>query len=163
MNDTQKTYTVVGATSVIAISAIVGYALFATPDKHNVTIVATQRSTTSASQPFSGTATTSTVPATVTYKDGIYTARASYEVPDGENILIAKMTVAGGRITAISPENKYRGGESAFYIDQFDSNITGAVVGRSLDALHVGRVGGASLTSSAFNAELDTIRNEAKS
>jgi uncharacterized protein with FMN-binding domain len=157
MNQSQKVYTVVGATSAIAVSAIVGFVLFATPD-----------STTSRSgqlnRVVSAPATSSSpVSVTGTYKDGVFTADANYEVPDGQNTLTLKVTVASGKITAVEPTSDYQSGESARYIGRFDRNISGVVVGQPIDGLSVDRVGGASLTSAAFNDALDTIRNEAKS
>lgn len=80
----------------------------------------------------------------------------------GHNSLSATITVAGGTITAVTVNNNYSDHESGMYVSDFESAILSSVKGQSLANVSVSRVGGASLTSEAFNSVLDTIRSDAK-
>ena len=96
------------------------------------------------------------------YKNGTYTAQSSYMVPHGQNTISVQMSVENGSITAVKTSHNYSDQESAYYTESFNSLIEQKVVGKSLSKLSVGRVGGASLTSSAFDDAIATIQNEAK-
>ncbi len=96
------------------------------------------------------------------YTDGTYTASTDYMVPHGENNTIAAtITIKDGTVKSVSTQDNYTEYESQFYIDSFKSNISSAIVGESLDGINLTRVGGASLTTNAFDAVLDTIRSKA--
>ena len=110
----------------------------------------------------SSNSTTTSATTTPTYKDGAYTETVSYRVPGDSNGLTAKVTIADGVITAVTTTNQYTDHESARYISGFQSGISSAVKGKSLADAFVGRVGGASLTSSAFNDIIDAIKVDAK-
>jgi uncharacterized protein with FMN-binding domain len=94
-------------------------------------------------------------------KDGIYTASASYYVPRGSNTISVNITIKNDIITAVTSDDKYSDGTSAEYIDSFKSELSSAVVGKSITGLNISRVGGASLTSDGFNKTLDIIRTDA--
>lgn len=98
------------------------------------------------------------------YIDGTYSAKISYSVPKGHtNTLSVTMTVENDTITSIQTSSDYQDHESAEYTDAFDAKINGTVEGEPIADAFVGRIGGASLTSSAFNSALRKILNEAKS
>ena len=97
------------------------------------------------------------------YKDGTYKATTSYYVPHGaNNSLTASVTVSGGKVSAVTVNNNYSDQESSYYIDSFVSAVQNAVVGKSIDGLSLSRIGGASLTTQAFDDALATIRTDAK-
>ncbi len=131
----------------------------ATPSATPTTSVTPTPSATSTPTP---TPTPSTIP-TSGYKDGTYKATVSYFVPHDQNSMTATITIANGEITGVSTTNQYGDHESASYINDFKSSISNAVVGKKIDKASVGRVGGASLTSEAFNEALDQVMNQAKS
>ena len=163
MNTQDKVLTVVGVATVLAIASGAGYTLFATQDADVPKVVVASNSnvaSTAASTPQQ----TSTVATNQTsYRDGTYTATASYRVPEGEtNSITVKVTINGGTVAAVSATHDYGSRESARYINWFDQDIQSAVVGQSVGGLQVSRVGGASLTSIAFDDALDTIRSDAK-
>jgi uncharacterized protein with FMN-binding domain len=168
MKPTQKLFTVIGSVAVVAAAGWTGYALFATPNTSSN--VATQAATSSNSSATDTTvsqnettSTTTSSGATGSYKDGTYTASTSYMVPHGgQNSLSATITVAGGSITAVTVNDNYSDRESGMYVSDFESAISSSVKGQSLANVSVSRVGGASLTSEAFNSVLDTIRSDAK-
>ena len=112
-----------------------------------------------ANQPQS-TATSAT---SSTYKDGTYTKTMSYRVPGGGvNQLTAKIDVKAGTIAGVTATSQYDERESRMYVTGFDSGISRVVTGQKLGDGYVGRVGGASLTSSAFNDILDAVMKDAK-
>lgn len=115
------------------------------------------------------TTTATTAPTQVTtttttsgYKDGTYTETVSYHVPGETNRLTAKVTLKDGAITSVSTTSSYGDRESSRYISGFESSINKAVSGKSLANAYIGRVGGASLTSSAFNDVIDPVMSDAK-
>ncbi len=164
MNNSQKIFTIIGSIAVVAAAGIGGYKLFVTPDTATTSpspsVAAVQSSSTTEAQSSTPTTTASTASS---YKDGTYNAQASYRVPHGgSNTVSAQVTVAGGKVSDVTVNDSFTDGESESYVSGFESEIKSTVKGQSLADVSVSRVGGASLTSEAFNAVLDTIRNDAK-
>lgn len=167
----KSTPTIVGT---IVIAAIVGVGGYNYATSSTSTETAVQGPTTSSSQttkPTSGNGSTvetnstnlSTQSSTVTYKDGAYTATAGYVVPHGgRNRVKATVTITNGKITNVVTSNNFSDQKSGYYIDSFDATIKSAMAGTSISNAYAGRVGGASLTSSAFNNALQTIETQAK-
>ena len=165
MRTQDKVFVTVASVIVIAGAGYTGYALFVTKDT-DTTKTPTTTATDSASSTTSPTTSqqsSSGSSTDTTYKDGTYSETTNYSVPHGDtNSVTVKLTVANGTVTAVSVSHDYADHESAEYIDMFDQDIQSAVVGKSLNGLSISRVGGASLTSSAFDDALDTIRNDAQ-
>lgn len=108
-------------------------------------------------------AATTTDNATNSYKDGTYKATKSYNVPHGGvNSITVEIAVSDGTVTSVNVEDSYGDRESASYVSSFESRVSAAVKGKKLSSLSVGRIGGASLTSSAFKQALSSIVAEAK-
>lgn len=164
MRTQDKLFVTIASIIVLAGAGYTGYTLFVTKDS-DTTKTSTTTSTDSASAtttPTTSQQSSNSSSASTSYKDGTYTETMSYSVPHGDtNSVTVKLTVANGVITAVSTTHDYQDHESAEYIDMFDQEIQSAVVGKNLSGFSVSRVGGASLTSSAFNDALDTIRNDA--
>ncbi len=97
------------------------------------------------------------------YMNGSYTASIDYMVPKSDNTITVQMTIDNGTVTAVKATHDYNDRESDFYIANFDSLIQQEVTGKKIDEVSIGRVGGASLTSNAFEDAIATIKNEAKS
>ena len=157
----QYTPRIVGGVAITIVAGIGGYIFIS----HN--IVDNLSTTISA---VSNTPRVVTIPTTSTqnasptsYKDGVYSATASYRVPGGgRNDLKVTLTLKNSTITAVSTVNTDSESQSKYYTDSFDSNIGSVVVSSPLNNSYIGRVGGASLTSSAFDSALQTIMNDAK-
>ena len=97
------------------------------------------------------------------YKDGTYKATDPYYVPRSEtNSISITVTVKSGLISAVQVSDDYSDHESGRYVSSFESGISSAVVGQKIDQVNVYRLGGASLTSDAFNAALSQIMSTAK-
>ena len=162
MKPQDKVLVILGSAAIIATAGFGGYALFTGGDTTK-TSAATSAKSVASSTPSATTTVTPTTSATSSYADGTYVASVNYYVPDdGRNTLRATVTISNGAISSVATDNTYRDRKSRQYVDGFESGITSAAVDRPVADFSVGRVGGASLTSSAFNDALDTIRNEAK-
>lgn len=159
MDTRNKIFTVIGAVAVIATAGIGGYALFATPDKVTSTRISPSREATRSTM----TVKPQTSPATnAPLKDGTYEASASYQIPrGGPNSVQAKVTISGGKITAILAKGMYDDRDSSAYVDSFNSEVASDATGKDLASYSPSRIGGASLTTAAFNNVLDTIRSKA--
>ena len=172
MDTKNKVFVVIGSVALIASAAIGGYSLFATQDNTaaSTTGTSSQVSTTT-STPSSPASTTNTTTASSSatdstssgsYKDGTYNATVSYSVPHGAtNSLKATVTVSNGSITAVSTDDSYSDHESGQWISEFESSLSSSVVGTNLASASFSRIGGASLTTDAFNNALEQIISQA--
>jgi hypothetical protein len=161
---------------VIAVAIVIGVGSFLAVNAINIRSSKSFASSTSlSSQTATSTVPTSTMPATITstppiaqptvgsvYKNGSYSATSSYRVPGGQNSLTITLTVDSDKISVVKTSNTVDGYVSQSYVDSFDASISSAVVGTTLTDAYVGRVGGATLTTGAFDNTLDTIIHDAK-
>ena len=171
MDAKNKIFTVIGSIALIAATATGGYLLLTAPTSNTIaTSSKTQAVTQSTAESATNTPSTSTgestgaadATTTSSYKDGTYTATASYSVPHGEqNSIAAEVTVAAGKIVSVKTTDNYSDHESAMYISGFESSVNSSASGQSLATYSPSRIGGASLTTAAFDDALDTIRSQA--
>ena len=100
------------------------------------------------------------------YADGTYTATQSYGVLDDvieEDSIDVALTLESGYITGVTITGHPFASRSREYIDGFSQEISGAVVGHSVEDAHVTALAGASKTSAAFNEAVDAIATQARS
>ena len=171
MDAKNKIFTVIGSIALIAATATGGYLLLTAPTSNTIaTSSKAQAVTQSTAESATNTPSTSTgestgaadATTTSSYKDGTYTATASYSVPHGEqNSIAAEVTVAAGKIVSVKTTDNYSDHESAMYISGFESSVNSSASGQSLATYSPSRIGGASLTTAAFDDALDTIRSQA--
>lgn len=164
MNKSQKLFMAIGSIAVVATAVIGGALLFNGGSSSD-------SSTSTSSQVVSGTSDTSSSDSTTTtetnstsseYKDGTYTASTSYTAPQNHtNKIDVSLTIASGKVSAVTVTGTANDDESEQYIDGFENGIESAIIGKDVSSLSVSRVSGASLTSRAFNNVLDTIRSDA--
>lgn len=96
------------------------------------------------------------------YADGTYSKSVAYSVPEGgREMLHVSVTLADGQVTALDVTHNADKRESARYQSRFSNSIDSEVVGESIDSISLSRVGGASLTTRAFNAAIQQIETEA--
>lgn len=168
MDTRNKIFAVVGTVAILATAGTVGALLFTQQDTTSTSGITTSQNTTSSSSSGSSSTNSSSSSGTSTtttgsYKDGTYTASQSYFVPHGgQNTVKATITISSGKISAVTVNDDYSDGESSMYIQDFESSVSGAIVGQSMGSTPFSRIGGASLTSSAFYDALDTIATQAK-
>lgn len=158
MKQQDKLFITVGTAAVLGTSGFIGYNLFTARDTP-MTTTAVQSKTKDTAVPVNNTSST---PASTGYKDGTYTASASYMVPHGQNNIQVSLTLSGGKLSSVSTTDSYSDRESAMYIDSFKSALSAQIVGQPLSDISPSRIGGASDTTKGFNDALDIIRNEAK-
>jgi hypothetical protein len=97
---------------------------------------------------------------TNTYKNGTYRTQRSYRTPGGTYQVDVSLTISNDKITASTLSFDADGSRDG-YSKRFSSGYQSQVVGKSLEGLSVSRVGGASLTTRAFNTALSSIRSQA--
>ncbi len=99
----------------------------------------------------------------VTYADGVHTASANYVAPNGANHTVnVSLTLANDIVTEATVT--YTGDDvpaSKQNQAKFSAAYPTLVVGQPLDNIKLSRVGGASLTTGAFNEALAEIKTEA--
>lgn len=97
------------------------------------------------------------------YRSGVYTATMEYKVPDREiNKITVKVTLENDVIKDLSNEYVGIGSQSIQYKNSFESMIKNETIGKKIDQLNLANVGGASLTTPAFNQAIGQIINQAK-
>jgi uncharacterized protein with FMN-binding domain len=161
MNSSNKyTPRILGALAIAVVAGVGGYLLLTGSGTSNISTSSTTPMTTSSSQPASSAGSSATAS---TFKDGTYNTSTNYQVPHGaSNGLKVTLTIQGNKITAVQTTNDISDNQSQYYVDGFNAEISSAVVGTDLSSAYAGRVGGASLTSNAFNNALITIVKDAK-
>lgn len=156
----------IGMISLIAMYLLVLKPMEASSNKNTAAATDSAPSTTqSPSIPTTPTApTTPTTPTNPsTYKAGSYSATAHYSVPHGESnsITVSATVSTDGAISDVTTKHQYSDRESSYYIESFDSLVQSSVVGKNIENISVGRIGGASLTSGAFSKALTQISTDA--
>ncbi|HEV8677717.1 MAG TPA: FMN-binding protein [Candidatus Paceibacterota bacterium] len=96
------------------------------------------------------------------YKDGTYTASASYRTPETIEPISVTLTLANGIVTDVSFTSNPQASEARQYQAQFAAGYKQYVVGKNIDDIEISRVSGSSLTSGGFKAALEKIKAEAK-
>jgi len=98
-----------------------------------------------------------------TLRDGSYSADASYATPGGNESIGVTLTLKNGIIDNVILKQQPTGGETAEYQSRFASGYKQLVVGKKVNAVHLSRVAGSSLTSNGFNNALEQIQQNAAS
>lgn len=96
------------------------------------------------------------------YADGTYEAEGSYQSPAGQESVGVSLTLADGKVTAVTVTPKATDSNSVRFQGEFKDGISSEVVGKSLDEIEVSKVSGSSLTSGGFNEAVDSIKAEAQ-
>ena len=166
MDTRNKIFLTIGGVAIIGAALVGGAALFSQGSMapSQTTPATTQSASTTASSDTTATtaASQSAAAPAGSFKDGQYSASASYRVPHGSNTISVSLTVKDGKVTVVKNSQNYTDHESRSYIDSFESEISSAVVGQPLGSTNLSRVGGASLTTAAFNDALSQIASDAK-
>lgn len=171
MKPQDKVFFSIGAAAIIFAASIGGYALIKGDEGSPMSTDTSTSSTAATPSSPNNTATTNysssennTATSSSNYKDGTYTASKSYNVPHGwQNNIKVSLTVKSGKVTAVNATHDASDQESQMYIDSFDTELQGAVVGQDISSLtSFSRIGGASLTTYGFEQAISSIINEAK-
>ncbi len=109
--------------------------------------------------------TTTEVPAAMTqgtYRNGAHTASATYTTPKRSEYKIdVSLTLTDDTVTDAAIVYA-QGSENDKNAQRFEQAYKTEVIGKKLDEINLSRVGGASLTSNAFNDAVAKIKTEAQ-
>lgn len=168
MKPSQKVFVAIGTIAVVGLAVVGGKVLYSGDSlaSDGSGMSSSSSSSTQSSVPTSSAPSTSgtsgSTASSGSYKDGTYTATQSYFVPHGgSNSVKVTLTVANGKISAVTTNDQYTDGESSFYVNSFESSVSSDASGQSLGDYSPSRIGGASLTTEAFAQAVDTIRTQA--
>ena len=151
--------TVSGLSLVILASVAAYFLVFA----KNGSDIASNSSQTSVANTDSARSNSSSTATVTMYKDGTYSNQQTYRVPEGHsNTINVKITLSGDVIKELNIDSSYNNRESEEYIGDFESSIKSKVVGKKINDLDLSVVGGASLTTDAFNEAIKEIESKAK-
>lgn len=140
-------------TVLIAIVAGVGFTLFQANKSHTPI-----PKPTAITEPITQATATSS-----TFKDGVYTSKVTYLNPiKNEYALDVSLTVKDNLVTATAVTYS-QGAEKDPNAQRFEGAYKTEVLGKSLENISLSRVGGASLTTNAFNEALIEIKTKAQS
>jgi hypothetical protein len=102
-------------------------------------------------------------PAADMFKDGSFTANTAYTDPGRkEHDIEVTLTIADDVVTAATVLYNGAAANTPNHT-RFENGYKQEVVGKPLDSISLSRVGGASLTTEAFNDAVASIKTEAKS
>ena len=146
----------------VLIAAVVIVYIGVTAHAKNATSTANTPAPTTSGTP-AASANSGSPASSASYKDGTYSADASYFVPHSSESISVTLSVAGGTVKSVSIQQNPDNGESAAYQAAFRDSYQAYVVGKKLSDIQLSRVSGASLTSEGFNQALDQIRSQAQS
>jgi uncharacterized protein with FMN-binding domain len=107
------------------------------------------------------TSNSSAPSSTATYKDGTYTATASYLTPGGTESIRVQVALAGNAINDVQLSQQGDSRESQEYQAAFAGEYQSSVAGKNITEVKLSRVAGSSLTSNAFNEAIDQIKRNA--
>jgi hypothetical protein len=97
-----------------------------------------------------------------TYKDGTYSADATYQSPAGQEDVHVTVTLKNNIVTDSSFSGTPRSPRSQMMMDAFGQHYQSLVIGKKIDEIHLTQVSGSSLTPIGFNNALTKIEAEAK-
>lgn len=109
------------------------------------------------------TPTTEVAAQTNTYRNGVHTATVTYLTPvKAEYKLEVSLTLENDTVTDAQVIYT-QGAEKDPNAQKFETAYRTEVIGKDIGSLNLSRVGGASLTTGAFNKALTAIKTDAKS
>ncbi len=96
------------------------------------------------------------------YRNGTHSTQSSYRTPGGTYQISVNLTIANDKITdsTVSFDSK---GTRDGYSKRFSNSYQSVIIGQDLGSASLSRVGGASLTTRAFNNAIISIRRQAVS
>ena len=90
-----------------------------------------------------------------------YSTTVNYKVPEGGSQSMGlTVTVNGAVISSISISQSKSGENSKKWQNNFENNYKPLVLGKNIKSVNLSRVGGASITTNAFNQAIKSIANQ---
>jgi hypothetical protein len=127
----------------------------------SVAVVTTQATQTTKTSDIQPTQTTTATPITQSQSKTVSTT-VNFSVPKGHtDSMSVTATVKDRVITNISFDQQSSNHESEEYYQRFESRFsTASVVGKNIGSVSISRVGGATLTTNAFNHALSNLASQ---
>lgn len=94
------------------------------------------------------------------YRNGLYTTEVTYRTPAGMYKMEVSMNISNDIITNSNISFDAAASKSDYSSD-FANNFKNEVIGKDLGTINLSRVGGASLTSRAYNNAVETVKGKA--
>jgi hypothetical protein len=101
--------------------------------------------------------------ASAVYKNGTFKTQTSYQTPKRDVYAMEVSLVLENDIVKDAQIVYTQGAEKDPNAQKFEAAYRTEVIGKNIDSLNLSRVGGASLTTNAFNTALVDIKADAKS
>lgn len=99
----------------------------------------------------------SPIPSKIISNKKTYSTSVSYEVPNGTQSMSVTLILENGIIISANTTHSMTG-KSASYQKNFQSSYQNQVIGKNINNINLSRVGGASITTNAFNQAIYSIR-----
>lgn len=112
--------------------------------------------------PVTTTANSNSAQTNAAFKDGSYSAEASYYTPESKEIISVTLTLKNGIVTESSLIQNPREQKSVLYQEVFAAGYKKFVIGKKISEINVGVVSGSSLTGKGFNDALAKIKAQAQ-
>lgn len=101
--------------------------------------------------------------ASAVYKNGTFKTQTSYQTPKRDVYAMEVSLVLENDIVKDAQIVYTQGAEKDPNAQKFEAAYRTEVIGKNIDSINLSRVGGASLTTNAFNTALVDIKADAKS
>ena len=148
-------------TFAIAISLMISLWLVWCTSQQVTTSSTTDQTTQTTSSSWSTAASSSTSVEVITLNSDSITYNGEHGGSRGEDTLSATISVdKTGTIRSVSVNTNTQNPKSQMYQSSFKQSISASLVGKPLKSVSIGKVGGASNTSEAFQQALDSIKTQ---
>lgn len=154
---------IIGTFIIISFIAVGSYVFIYKPITKDDTVAQTTQQNAPEKTNSASPQPTNTVPEEPKKTESSYTKTVSYVVPKFNNDMTVKLTLDDtGTITAVSTSHVLnpRDNQSAIYIEDFNAELSGVIVGKKIANVEPSIIAGASLTSDAFYEALNQINTE---
>lgn len=154
---------IIGTFIIISFIAVGSYVFIYKPITKEDTVAQTTQQNTPEPTNITSTQPTNTAVTEPKKTESYYSKTVSYVVPKFNNEMTVKLTLdSTGTITAVSTSHVLnpRDKESAVYVEDFNAELSGVIVGKKISNVEPSIIAGASLTSEAFYDALSQINTE---
>jgi hypothetical protein len=107
--------------------------------------------------------TNTTAAGAASYKSGSHATKVTYMTPARSEYVLDVTLILENDIITDAQITYSQGAEKDPNAAKFEAAYRTEVIGKDIDAINLSRVGGASLTTGAFNNAVANIKNDAKS
>ncbi|MDB5184818.1 MAG: hypothetical protein JWN38_626 [Candidatus Saccharibacteria bacterium] len=161
-NGKGKVYVIAGVVVLVIIAAVVALSNKQSSDANSTAGTANSSQVDTTSNPENNAPTSTTDSGTATYKDGTYSADASYRTPQDTESIKVTLTLSSGVVTDSTVVSSFNTPEARQYQTDFANSYKSQVVGKKITDIKLGKISGSSLTPPAFNQAVSKIETAAQ-